>query len=320
MRRCIDLARKGQGKVGNGALVGAVLVRNGMIIAEAYHQMFGACHAERALLEAFHDDVMPTDTLYVNLEPCCHQGKTPPCTDSILARGIKNVVFGMHDPDSRAQGRGIALLQSKGVNVIQSAVHDECAFLNRGFFSVRTKGRPWISLKKAQTIQGAIANSDRSPMCITTDVQNAWSHEFLRSRHDAILVGVGTVIHDNPKLNKRFIQNPSLLTRIILDPSGKIPVTSLVLQGTKESPTIVIVSTDCTEERKNRIAQSGAKVFSVKMKGMSFDWDHLWDVLITPKGSFNGLTSLLVEGGEKTWNQFFSVKAVDCAFTFIGEP
>lgn len=204
MRRCLELAEQGRGKVGTNPLVGAVLVRGGKIIAEAFHEGFGKAHAERRLLENFDQKISSYDVLYVNLEPCCHQGKTPACTDIIRERGIKHVVFGMVDPDPNVAGKGIACLLKHGIRVTGPMERAQCEWLNRGFITLRTKGRPWVTLRSARTKDGAIARPDGSPLKITSPEQDLWTHAWLRARHDAIVVGVQTVIADDPLLTNRF--------------------------------------------------------------------------------------------------------------------
>lgn len=189
-------------------MAGAVLVHENKIIAQGVHRGFGQVHAERDLLLSFGEEIPSGAILYVNLEPCCHQGKTPPCTDIILERGVKRVCFGMRDPDSRVSGKGIEVLRSAGVEVIGPTARASCERFNRGFVSVRTKGRPWVTLKKAMTKDGRIANEDGSTLKITSEEQDCWAHTFLRSRHDAILVGAETVVRDDPKLDVRRASAP----------------------------------------------------------------------------------------------------------------
>lgn len=313
MRRCLELAAQGRQTVGNGALVGAVLVRDGKIIAEGYHAKRGSAHAERDLLEKFSEKISPTDILYVNLEPCCHHGRTPPCTDIILERGIKHVVFGMVDPDTRVRGQGIEILRKNGVIVEGPVLRAECEWLNRGFISVRTKLRPWITLKMARMADGRIANADGSPLAITSPEQNKWSHTFLRARHDAILVGVQTVINDNPTLDARLSDDPGYRPwRIILDPHGRMPHDAKVVTDDFASKTIILVDFQ-NEKNVEMLRQNGVHVFAVPMNDEGFVWEELWKVLLGSDGDFEGITSFLVEGGERTWNMFKNASHIDMA-------
>lgn len=321
MRRCIELAANGRGKVGNGALVGSVLVRDNKIIAEGWHDGFGKPHAERMLLENFTGLIELDDILYVNLEPCCHHGKTPPCTDIILERGVKTVVYGLSDPDVRVRGQGLGLLKEKGVNVIGPMLPEQCARLNRGFLSVRTKNRPFITLKKAQTVDGRIAHDDGSPMSITSDNQNKWSHKNLRAKHDAILVGIGTVLCDNPSLTIRYIDNPPKLWRIILDAKLRIPLDCKVVTSPLADGTIIITTPQsiASESAKHQqLIDRGVKVWPIAMINDSFDMQALFDQLLKPDGDYKGVTSILVEGGRKTWEKFKDQGFVDEEVVLMG--
>ncbi|MDO8649378.1 MAG: bifunctional diaminohydroxyphosphoribosylaminopyrimidine deaminase/5-amino-6-(5-phosphoribosylamino)uracil reductase RibD [Candidatus Peregrinibacteria bacterium] len=314
IHRCLELAVRGRGKVGNGAMVGSVLVREGNIIAEAYHAGFGKPHAERALLEAFPGEVHTDDTLYVNLEPCCHHGKTLPCTDILLKRGIKKLVYGMADPDSRVEGKGIALLQQKGIAVRGSLARAECERLNAGFISTRRVGRPFITVKMAMNRAGSISKNDGSPLKITTEDQDEWSHTYLRGRRDAILVGVGTILADDPLLNTRFAQKENTEVEqfspliVVLDPNGRITVTAKILQNSPRKPIIVIKE----GIPLSPVLRDKAQVIAcpIRENGL-FDFSTLFHLLIEPQNSFHGLTSILVEGGKRTWDAFLRARVVD---------
>jgi diaminohydroxyphosphoribosylaminopyrimidine deaminase/5-amino-6-(5-phosphoribosylamino)uracil reductase len=324
MRRCLELAERGRCVVGNGAMVGAVLVRSGKVIAEGFHKGFGKPHAERQLLEKFEQKIDSTDTLYVNLEPCvAHKTKkNPPCSDIILEKGIKRVVYGMLDPDPRVAGKGIAQLRKAGIQVLGPVLPGECLRLNRGFVSARTKHRPWITLKRAQARDGSIANPDGSFLKITNKAQDTWSHTFLRAKHDAILIGVGTALADNPHLTIRHCQAGYQPWRIILDSGLRMPMTAHLVQDTFAARTIVI-----TRPRLGRIPSSvipilqarGVRVLQVKHGKDGVDLPSLWNVLLTPNGDYHGLTSILVEGGVKTWATFTKAGCVDEEVTLMGD-
>ncbi len=323
MRRCLDLAHQGQLLVGNGAMVGAVLVRNETIIAEGWHRGFGLSHAERDLLESFDQPIMPNDVLHVNLEPCCHQGKTPPCTDIILERGIAHVVYGMMDPDARVAGQGIAALQAAGVKVTGPIDEENCRRLNRGFVWMRTKQRPWITLKRAVANDGAISNPDGSPLRITTEAQDIRSHTELRCHHDAILVGVDTIITDDPRLDARLdVRKRNYHPyRIILDPHLRIPVTARVVTDDYRQRTIVVhgpIVNPEMDEAAQVLAQQHVLLREVPLVDGSFDWPMLWAALCEPRESYHGLVSILVEGGQRTWKNFADAGMVDEEVTLVG--
>lgn len=315
MHRCLELAERGRGKVGTNPLVGAVLVRKGRIIAEAFHEGFGERHAERALLEDFRGQIEPDDILYVNLEPCCHQGKTPACTDSICEHGVRQVVFGMIDPDPLVAGKGIACLRKDDIKVVGPVERARCEWFNRGFIALRTKGRPWMTLRRALTRDGRIAKPDGGPLKITSETQDRWTHEWLRARHDAILVGVGTVIADDPMLNTRFVQGLRSPLRVVLDPHLRMPVDVQVA-----SPgTWVITAPHADVDIQQALEKRGVRVTAVPLQAGLFDLPALWKALTTPAGDFHGIASMLIEGGERTWEGFRKAGIVDEEVVLIGD-
>lgn len=321
MQRCLGLAARGRGAVGNGALVGAVLVRAGKVIGEGWHAGFGCAHAERDLLERM-GEVRPEDVLYVNLEPCCHYGKTPPCTDAIVERGIRTVVVGMRDPDPRVAGSGIAALRASGIAVVGPALEPACRWLNRGFVSLRTRGRPWVTLKAAVAQDGSVAASDGSPKKITTAEQDTWSHTALRATHDAILVGSNTVRTDNPLLDKRFDLNKESDQKnpykIVLDRICSTSEKSWIFTRDPER-VLVVVGADARRQDVVRVEATGARVLGVACDDRgAFLWADLWHALSTPAGDYPGVASVLVEGGPATWAQFRGAGMVDMEVTLAG--
>lgn len=327
MRQCLLSAALGRGKVGNGALVGAVLVRDGTIVARGYHEGFSKPHAEQQLLEKVDQKLCSLSTLYVNLEPCCHQGKTPPCTDLIIQKGVKKVCFGAFDPDCRVAGRGCAALRAAGVEVIGPVLPELCRRHNRGFFSVREKGRPFVTIKRAQKRDGRIAQDDGSPLAITSKEQNQWSHTALRAMHDAIVVGVQTVITDDPSLtvryqedmNKKIDQGMVQPYRIILDPHLRIPLEATVLNDDHRERTMVVYA-EGDPATVSALHEKGVDTLSVSRSGTMFEWSLLWRALLSPHGlHFHGLTSLLIEGGERTWEAWRQSDVVDEEIILVGQ-
>lgn len=318
MHRCLALAERGRGKVGTNPLVGAVLVRGEEILAEGWHEAFGQCHAERALLEDFTGDIRPDDVLYVNLEPCCHHGKTPPCAEIIIGRGVKRVVYGMIDPNVRIAGKGMGCLWKDGVEVIGPVERARCEWLNRGFVSLQTKGRPWVTVRMATTLRGVIAKSDGSPLKITSELQNRWTHEWLRARHDAILVGVQTVITDDPQLTTRLASVLPSPLRIVLDPQFRIPENATIVNGEFANGTLVIIGSQADQGKRKLLGERGVTVCEVPLQGQAFDLQGLWKVLTTPRDGFSGITSVLVEGGARTWQFFREAGCVDEEVTLMG--
>ena len=319
MQRCCELAEKGRGSTGINPMVGAVLVRDGSVIAEGWHQLFGEDHAERELIKKCEQDIQQDDALYVNLEPCAHEEKTPSCAQLIIDAGIRTVIYGMTDPNPKVAGKGISMLKAAGVTVIGPVDSVVCRRLNRGFVSLHEQGRPWITLKKAQTKDGSIAKDDGSRLCITSDEQNAWSHEHLRAKHDAILVGVQTIVSDDPQLtvrlsNKKVDQlNP---LRIVLDPELRIPLNATVLTPDFAKNTLIITGegTPIPDE----LSKKGVRIIAVPFSDV-FDFPSVWKELMTPTDEFFGIKSILVEGGKKTWHIFEEAGLVDESIVLVGE-
>jgi diaminohydroxyphosphoribosylaminopyrimidine deaminase/5-amino-6-(5-phosphoribosylamino)uracil reductase len=286
------------------------------VIAEGWHAAFGADHAERDLIKKFDQDIRQTDVLYVNLEPCCYHGKTPPCTDIIIERGIKHVVFGMLDPNPLVAGQGIQTLRSAGVEVIGPIERARCEWLNRGFISLMKQRRPWVTLKRAQTKDGRIAREDGSPLKITSREQDRWSHAWLRGKHDAILVGVQTIIQDDPQLNARLknkkIEHFNPL-RIVLDPKCRVPLNAKII----DEGTCIVTAQD--SEVPSELRERGVQVLRIPFDGKQFDFCALWEALTTPKGDFFGITSVLVEGGRRTWERFRQADCIDEDVILVGE-
>lgn len=309
MHRCLQLAAHGRGFVGSGALVGAVLVRDGAILAEAYYSKFGESHAERLLLQKYVQKISSNDVLFVNLEPCVPFAgkKTPPCIEIVQERGIKTVVIGMLDPDPRVSGRGVEALRQAGITVIGPVLRTECEYLNRGYISARTKQRSWITLKQARTTDGQISNPDGSPLKITSREQDVWSHTFLRAQHDAILVGVQTAINDDPSLTPRLSTVPVALQpwRIVLDPSLRTPRTAKLVTDEYRARTMLVCKIEELHSATAQYFQSlDVRVLGVPLKDDQFDLQQLWFQLIEPRGDFHGLTSVLIEAGQKTGRVF----------------
>lgn len=240
MRICLELASNGYGYVAPNPMVGCVIVENGQIIAQGWHKKFGGDHAERDALNKLKGRDLSNATLYVNLEPCNHFGKTPPCTLAIIESGIKNVVVGCTDPNLKVQGKGIERLREHGIHVVDSIIENDCRFFNRRFFTYHKHKRPYIILKWAQTYDGYISKIpvplNREENLITGQEAQAVSHSW-RSEEQAISVGKYTVLADNPYLTVRYCEgkNP---TRVIIDSRLEIPSTYNIFNH--QAPTLII--------------------------------------------------------------------------------
>lgn len=226
MARCIELASKGAGNVAPNPMVGAVLVHAGRIIGEGYHRQYGGPHAEVNCFNAVapsDEPLLPESVLYVSLEPCAHFGKTPPCADLIVRKGVQKVVIGCRDPFESVNGKGIERLRDAGIDVVEGVLEKDCVELNKRFFTFHQKQRPYIILKWAQTADGKIAAASTERLLISNAVVNTLVHRW-RSEEAAILVGTNTALLDDPMLNNRLWIGPSPL-RMVLDMHLRLPRT-----------------------------------------------------------------------------------------------
>lgn len=260
IRRAIELALKGRGFTDPNPVVGAVVVKNGRVIGEGYHEKYGQLHAERNALANCMEDPAGAD-IYVSLEPCCHHGKTPPCTDAIIERGIKRVFFGSYDPNPKVAGKSEGILKAAGVEVTGGVLQDECDRINEGFFHYITTGTPYVTFKYAMTADGKIASATGKSRWISCEESRKEVH-MMRHENQAIMVGIGTVLADDPMLNCR-IEGGKDPIRIICDSDLRIPMDSQIVKTAKEIPTIIATLEVLPEEigiGTGPICQSGASV------------------------------------------------------------
>jgi diaminohydroxyphosphoribosylaminopyrimidine deaminase / 5-amino-6-(5-phosphoribosylamino)uracil reductase len=224
MQRCIDLAQSGAGNVAPNPMVGAVLVHEGKIIGEGYHQQYGKAHAEVNCINSVKEEdahLIQQSTIYVSLEPCAHWGKTPPCANLIIDKKIPRVVVGCRDPFEAVNGKGIEKITAAGIDITMNILEEECKKLNKRFFTFHTKKRPYIILKWAQTADGKIAAAGEDRLRISNDITNRLVHKW-RSEEAAILVGTTTALLDNPQLNNRLWSGNSPV-RLVLDKALRLP-------------------------------------------------------------------------------------------------
>lgn len=247
MQRCLDLARKATGSAAPNPLVGAVLVRNGALLAEGWHQAAGGPHAEVACLRAFGDGPIPDDAiLYVNLEPCAHHGRTPPCADLLIARGVKQVVVGQRDPFPQVAGKGIQRLVDAGVQVTENVLLDECRWVQRRFLTSIEQGRPYVILKWARSADGLLdrhPRTERGVQRISGPATDVLVHRW-RSEEQAIVVGSRTVMNDDPSLTVRHVEGRQPL-RVVVDRKGITPASSRVYSD--GHPTLLITERQRTD-------------------------------------------------------------------------
>lgn len=294
MKRAIELAKQGVGWTAPNPLVGAVVVKNGRVIGEGYHRKYGELHAERNALAACTEDPAGA-TLYVTLEPCCHYGKTPPCTEIIIEKKIAKVVIGSRDPNPKVAGKGARILREHGIEVVEDYMREACDALNPVFFHYITTKTPYVVLKFAMTLDGKIATRTGASKWITGEAARNHVHQ-LRGRYAGILAGIGTVLADDPMLNCR-IDGAHQPLRIILDSHLRIPMGSWLVRSAKEYPLLIVCneSTRDREEGTNRIQkleEAGAKVWTLPEKNGHPDLNVLMQRLGEEK-----IDSVLIEGG-----------------------
>lgn len=307
--RCLELARLGLGWVSPNPLVGAVIVKHGRVIGEGYHAAVGQTHAEVAALQGASESVSGA-TLYVNLEPCNHQGRTPPCTDAIIAAGIHRVVIGMRDPNPHVRGGGIRRLKRAGIRVTVGVMRDECRGLNRIFSNWVTTGRPYIVAKAAIGCDYKIAAAPGVRTQITGLEAQAKVHE-LRQMYDAILVGSGTVSADNPELSVRYYPNrPRDPRRIILDSQLRLALGANVLRDHN----VLVATTKNADPQK--LASLRQAQIPVLVTASDEGHVNLSEVLDWCRQ--NGITSILVEGGRNIFDRFTRESLIDRWYIFVG--
>lgn len=294
MKRAIELAKQGAGWTAPNPLVGAVVVKNGRVIGEGYHRKYGELHAERNALAACTEDPAGA-TLYVTLEPCCHYGKTPPCTEIIIEKKIAKVVIGSRDPNPKVAGKGARILREHGIEVVEDYMREACDALNPVFFHYITTKTPYVVLKFAMTLDGKIATRTGASKWITGEAARNHVHQ-LRGRYAGILAGIGTVLADDPMLNCR-IDGAHQPLRIILDSHLRIPMGSRLVRSAKEYPLLIV----CNESNRDReegasriqkLEEAGAKVWTLPEKNGHPDLNVLMQRLGEEK-----IDSVLIEGG-----------------------
>ena len=288
MKLAVSLAEKGYGKVNPNPMVGAVIVKNGKLIGQGYHEHYGGLHAERNALKSCMESPQGAD-LYVTLEPCCHFGKTPPCTDAIIEAGIKRVYVGSADPNSLVAGKGIQILRSKGIEVVENVLLSECNQLNEIFFYFITKKRPFVTLKYAMTADGKIATIRGESKWISGELAREQVHR-LRAETKGILAGIQTVLLDDPMLNCR-IPNSSQPTRIICDSWLRIPLESNLVKTAKDFPAFVAFANH-NEEKESLLKACGVELFYAPGSDKRVDLFSVMDEL-----GRRGIDTLLLEGG-----------------------
>lgn len=306
MRLALELARLGEGDVNPNPLVGVVIEKDGHIVGRGYHRRYGGPHAEVfALNEA--GDAARGATLITPLEPCSHHGKTPPCTDRIIAAGIARVIVGVRDPNPLISGRGIEQLRAAGIDVVEGVLAEECRVLNEVFLHYITRRLPFVQLKMATSLDGRIATRAGDAKWISCEASRIEAHR-MRRRLSSILVGVGTVIADDPRLSVRHVfgRNP---VPIVLDPSGRIPIHARILSS---DPPPIIVTDALSAAKEQQLTERGARVWRIPTTEGHF----ILPKLLKRLGE-ESIDSVLIEGGGETAATFLSAGLVDKVTWFV---
>ena len=296
MLRAVRLAEKGTGWTSPNPLVGAVIVKDGRIIGEGWHHRYGDLHAERDALKNCTEDPKGAD-IYVTLEPCCHHGKQPPCTDALIEAGISRVIIGSSDPNPLVAGKGVRILKEHGISVVEDFLKDECDSLNDIFFYYITRGLPYVAMKYAMTADGKIACYTGLSKWVTGEEARKHVHS-LRHKYTGIMAGINTVLTDDPMLNCR-LENTRDPVRIICDSSLRIPLDSQIVKTAGQYRTIVAACSP-DEENARRLSDAGVEVIDinkVKTDGAAPDFKQVDIRTLMEELCRRKIDSILLEGG-----------------------
>ena len=305
MRRCLSLARRGEGRTAPNPMVGCVVLdRRGRVVAEGWHRKAGSLHAEAEALAKV--GRVPGGTLVVNLEPCRHEGRTPPCAPLVAASGVKRVVVGMLDP-VRGHGGGAAWLARKGIAIERGVLEAECRELNRAWLRFARDGRPWFTLKAAATLDGKVATWKGESRWITGEAARRDGHR-LRDSHDACMVGVGTVLADDPRLTVRGLRGGRDPVRVVVDGSLRTPPGAAVLARGR---VIVATTRAAAPSREGRLLAAGAEVWRLPGRG------RVDLAALAARLAEAGITSVLVEGGPTLHGALLDAGLVDEVRLFV---
>ncbi len=311
MRAALALAQRNLGVTWPNPSVGCVLTNNGVVVGRGWTQASGRPHAETEALSRA-GSAAAGATAYVTLEPCSHQGKTPPCAEALVAARIARVVAAIEDPDPRVAGRGFAILKQAGIALETGLLAEEAVDVNAGFFLRVREGRPLVTLKAASTLDGRIATHKGESRWITGEASRHRAH-MLRAQHDAILVGVGTALADNPELTCRL---PGLVgrspVRVVLDPRLRLPLTSRLVSTARQIRTWIVAYPDADQDRRKAFEECGVEIIeAVPLSGDRPEMHHIMQAL-----GARGITRVLVEGGSRVTGALLAEGLIDCIVWF----
>jgi len=311
MQRALDLASLALGRTSPNPVVGAVIVKDGRIVGEGYHRKAGTPHAEVHALQAAGGRAAGA-TVYVTLEPCSHFGKTPPCADALIAAGVQKVLIACLDPNPQVAGRGMQKLMDAGIETELGIMETEALRLNEAFFKYIQTGRPFVAVKTAMTLDGKIASKTGDSRWITSADARAFVHQ-LRNTYDAILVGIGTVLKDDPLLNTRLEQADTRdPVRVVLDSKLELPADSQIACSARKQRSLVFCSAEASEEKQQILETAGCEIIRLQQQDSFIPLETVLDYL----GS-QGICSLLVEGGGQINASFLEARLADKIYSFI---
>ncbi|MFQ5560258.1 MAG: bifunctional diaminohydroxyphosphoribosylaminopyrimidine deaminase/5-amino-6-(5-phosphoribosylamino)uracil reductase RibD [Nitrospinota bacterium] len=290
MQRAIELSLKGKGKTSPNPMVGAVISKGGRIVGEGFHKAFGKAHAEVNAIKAAGEKAKG-GALYVTLEPCCHQGKTPPCTKAVIKSGIKKVVVGIRDPNPLVSGKGVKELKSNGVQVLVGLLEKEIKKVNESYIKYITTGIPFVFIKVGMSLDGKIATVKRESKWITSEHSRKSVHK-LREEVDAVMVGVGTLLKDNPNLTPRLSRRKKGPARIVVDSALRIPFEANLMENLRYFRTIILTTESSDVKKRKKVEAAGASVVVVPLKDGRVDLR----AGVKELGKL-GITSVMLEGG-----------------------
>lgn len=311
MKRAIELAKGGWGKTNPNPLVGAVIVKDGRLIAEGFHEVIGCAHAEIAAFNNAVEDVYG-GTLYVNLEPCSHYGRTPPCAKAIIEAKIKKVVIAMIDPNPKVSGKGVQMLRDAGIEVEVGVLEEEAKKLNEIFINYVVRKKPFVILKTAMTLDGKIASVTGDSKWVTSEASRAHVH-VLRDRVASIMVGINTIVKDNPMLTTRLdIGEGTDPLRIVVDSKGIIPIDSKVLCNDSKAGVILATTSRINRDKEMLLIDKGVRIIKAEGADGSVDLVNLTQELYKLE-----IDSILLEGGGTLNAAALEANIVDKVMFFI---
>lgn len=308
MKMALELAKKAEGWTNPNPMVGAIVVKDGNIIGQGFHEKYGQLHAERNAIANYCESPEGA-TIYVTLEPCCHYGKTPPCTEAIIENKISRVVVGAKDPNDLVAGKGIKILKQAGIQVTTGILEKECMEINKVFFHYIQEKKPFVAMKYAMTIDGKIAAYTGKSKWITGETARNHVHQ-LRHKYMAIMVGIGTVLKDDPRLDCRLpnTKNPK---RIICDTNLRIPLDCQIVKTAKNIETYIATAASENEKVKD-LTEAGCIVLQIPKNGGHIDLNILMQIL-----GNKGIDSILLEGGGTLNYEALSKGIVNYIYTYI---